>query len=166
LWPKAFIAPNTVEAFDEDSVAHTHRSIFYYSATAGTSGGERHDHVGYCYGWGNDNCTILIIGNVYIVKPDLCCVALPNNSAVPRDWLTVTTWIGKEVVNGINVDHWYGFEHEYWSMSDAPFNGVRYTGPNFKTPRQFTTYDPWLITDLPDSLFDLPQGTDCSQPCP
>jgi len=159
---------NLVVAFDEDSKIHPHQSIFYYKSTAGTNGvaAERHDHIGYCYGWGNENCTILIIGDVYIVKPDMCCVALPGNAGVPRDWLKVATYMGVEAVNGYYVHHWYAFEHEYWSMVDSPNQGIRYSGPNFKTPRQFTNYEPWQLVPLDDELFQLPADRDCSQPCP
>lgn len=163
-------APNTVVAFDESSVPHVHRSIMYYTyhnVSGKWQGAERHDHIGYCYGWGaNDNCTILIIGDVYIIKQDLCCIAMPGNYGVPRNWLSKATWLGQEVVEGQLVNHWYYFDHEYWSQVYAPFEGVRYAGPNFKTPRQYTIYDKWQVTPQPDSLFELPRGRDCSKPCP
>jgi hypothetical protein len=169
FWPKGFVAPNTVIAFDEDSVPHVHQSVFYYSFynySGGMHGAERHDHIGYCYGWGNGNCTILIIGNVYIVSETLCCNALSGNYGVPIGWLQSATWLGEEVVEGKRVNHWYYAEHEYWSNVHAPFEGVRYAGPNFKTPRQFTSYEPWQYGAQDPSLFELPSDRDCSQPCP
>ncbi len=126
-------------------------------------------NVGYCYGWGNNtDCTILIIGNVYIIEPstNLCCNALSGNYGVPIDWLGPATWLGEETVNGVQVNHWYFAEHEYWSNIAEPYEGVRYSGPNFKTPRQFTNYQPWEYGPQDSSLFQLPAGIDCSQPCP
>jgi hypothetical protein len=169
LWPTGFIATNEVVAFDEDSAPHVHRSIFYYSYfnySGGFHGAERHDHIGYCYGWGNNNCTILIIGNVYIISEDLCCNALPGNFGVPVNWLQKSTWLGEEMVNRHRVNHWYYAEHEYWSEADAPYQGIRYAGPNFKTPRQFTNYDRWIVAPQDPSLFKLPENRDCSKPCP
>lgn len=58
---QSFYAPNTITAFDVNSTAHIHKSIMYYYYDNGVKG-ERHDHFGYCYGWGNEDCTILIIG--------------------------------------------------------------------------------------------------------
>lgn len=51
-------------------------------------------------------------------------------------------------------------------MVDPPYEGVRYAGPNFQTPRQFTTYLPWKVQAIDPNLFLLPQGQDCEQPCP
>ena len=163
----------TIVAFDEDNQPHTHRNVFYYAYTNQTSSGrwhglERHDHFGYCYGWaiGQSMCTILITENVYVVAQNLCCLALPGNAGVPRDWLKSATWLGVEQIHGRTVNHWYSFEHEYWSDVNAPYNGVRYSGPKFKTPRQFTDYDAWDISPQDIHLFDLPKNVDCSQPCP
>eukprot|EP01126_Amoeba_proteus_P022644 TRINITY_DN2283_c0_g1_i5.p1 TRINITY_DN2283_c0_g1~~TRINITY_DN2283_c0_g1_i5.p1 ORF type:complete len:160 (-),score=3.62 TRINITY_DN2283_c0_g1_i5:224-703(-) len=157
------MAPNQVTAFDENSEPHIHKSIMFYDWDFK---GERHDHFGYCYGWGNDDCTILIIGNVYIIKKDLCCIAMPGNGAVFPHWLDSATWLGEEVINGQTVNHWYSAEHEYWSQVDPPYHGVRYSGPNFNTPRQFTDYQPWILTNLNQSMFELPSDRDCNQTCP
>lgn len=46
--------------------------------------------------------------SVYIIKKDLCCIAMPANQAVPPNWLSTSTWLGVEVVNGQKVNHWYG----------------------------------------------------------
>lgn len=173
IWPMGFKAPNTIVAFDEDSQAHVHRSMFYYSYTNATTGKwhgvERHDHFGYCYGWDSlvgQNCTILIIGNVYIVGEHFCCNALPGNYGVPRTWLQPSTYLGQEVIDNVPVHHWYFAEHEYWSMVQPPYDGVRYAGPNFKTPRQFTNYDAWQVGPQADSLFELPKDRDCEKACP
>jgi hypothetical protein len=91
---------------------------------------------------------------------------MPGNFGVPINWLTGATWLGIEQIHGRTVDHWYSFEHEYWSEVNEPNNGVRYSGPNFKTPRQFTDYDVWEVSPQDPRLFDLPKDTDCSQPCP
>jgi hypothetical protein len=162
-----------VTAFDEDNEPHIHRSDFYYSYTNQTKSGrwhglERHDHYGYCYGWalGESSCTILITDNVYIVARNLCCLAMAGNFGVRRDWLKTAVWLGVEQINGKTVDHWYAFEHEYWSEVDGSFDGVRYSGPNFKTPRQFTDYDGWRIRPQDAQLFALPLNIDCSQACP
>ncbi|CAF3351128.1 unnamed protein product [Rotaria sp. Silwood1] len=162
-----------VTAFDEDNQPHPHRSVFYYTYTNQTLSGrlhgqERHDHFGYCYGWAlnEPSCTILITDNVYIVARNLCCLAMPGNFGVPIHWLRGATWLGIEQIHGRTVDHWYSHEHEYWSEVDEPRNGVRYSGPNFKTPRQFTDYDAWQIGPQDPRLFDLPENTDCNQSCP
>lgn len=163
----------TVTAFDEDNVPHIHRSTFYYTYTNKTSTGrlhgeERHDHYDYCYGWavGQPSCTILITENVYVIAKNLCCIAMPGNAGVPINWLKGATWLGVEQIHGKNVDHWYSFEHEYWSEVNEPRNGIRYSGPNFKTPRQFTDYDEWKIEPQDPELFLLPKDTDCSKACP
>lgn len=91
---------------------------------------------------------------------------MPDNQAVPPNWLSSSTYLGEEVVDGKRVHHWYGFEHEYWSNVEAPYDGVRYVGPNFKTPRQFTNYHKWVVQPLNASMFQLPEGVDCSKPCP
>jgi len=171
VWPKGFNNTNEVVAFDPDSIPHPHKSIFYYSYyfyNGSYHGAERHDHFGFCYGWGNFDCTILIIGNVYIIANDsrMCCNALSGNYGVPIDWLKHATWIGRETVENKLVDHWYYAEHEYWSDATYPYEGVRYSGPNFNTPRQFTTYQPWKYGDQDSSLFQLPENVDCSGPCP
>eukprot|EP01126_Amoeba_proteus_P022645 TRINITY_DN2283_c0_g1_i7.p1 TRINITY_DN2283_c0_g1~~TRINITY_DN2283_c0_g1_i7.p1 ORF type:complete len:137 (-),score=6.05 TRINITY_DN2283_c0_g1_i7:257-667(-) len=104
VYPQSFMAPNQITAFDENSEPHIHKSVMYYDWDFK---GERHDHFGYCYGWGNDDCTILIIGNVYIIKEDLCCIAMPGNGAVFPHWLDSATWLGEEVINEQRVNHWY-----------------------------------------------------------
>jgi hypothetical protein len=163
----------TIVAFDEDNQPHSHRSTFYYSYTNQTSSGrthglERHDHFGYCYGWAlnEPSCTILITDNVYVVARNLCCLAMAGNFGVPINWLNGATWLGIEQIHGRTVDHWYSFEHEYWSEVNDPRDGVRYSGPNFKTPRQFTDYDVWQVAPQDPRLFDLPRNTDCSKACP
>ncbi|CAF0721043.1 unnamed protein product [Rotaria sordida] len=173
LWPDGFRTQAIITAFDENNQPHAHRSLFYYAYTNKTASGrwqgnERHDHFGYCYGWAlnESSCTILITQDVYIIARNLCCIAMPGNFGVPRDWLKGATWLGIEQIHGRTVDHWYSWEHEYWSEVDEPRNGVRYSGPNFKTPRQFTDYDAWEIAPQDPHLFDLPKNTDCSQPCP
>ncbi|CAF3927884.1 unnamed protein product, partial [Rotaria sp. Silwood1] len=163
----------TVIAFDEENQPHTHRSVFYYSYTNQTSSGrsyaqERHDHLGYCYGWAvnQPSCTILFRDNIYVVAQNLCCIAKQGNYGVSINWLQGATWLGIEQIHGRTVDHWYTFGREYWSEVDEPRNGVRFSGPNLKAPHQFTDYDVWQISRQDPRLFDLPKDTDCSQPCP
>jgi hypothetical protein len=156
-------------AFDDDNVPHVHKSVFYYLYTNVTGrwhGMERHDHFGYCYGWSDKNCTILITNNVYVYNEDLCCMALGGNYGVPITWLKSSHFIGEEIVRGQKVNHWYGHGHEYWSLVDAPNDGVRYSGPNFKTPRQFTDYAKWQKIPIDIKLFALPKDRNCEQPCP
>ncbi|CAF1052752.1 unnamed protein product [Didymodactylos carnosus] len=124
VWPDGFRTDATVIAFDDENEPHSHHSIFYYAylnVSGRWHGMERHDHIGYCYGWSsNRNCTILITNNVYIVgeNNEFCCMALPGNFGVPRTWLKGATWLGEEEIFGQRVNHWYSHDHEYWSRVD------------------------------------------------
>jgi len=164
IWSKSFIAPNWILSFDEDSKPRKTESVMYYRYDSVVHG-ERHDHFNFCYGWGDVNCTLLITDNVYLITAKNCCDVFPKNAAVPPDWLKGGTWIGEEEVHGFRVNHWYMDMHEYWAKVDAPYDGVRYSGPTFATPRQFTNYFGFYNQELASTMFDLPNPS-CRNMCP
>jgi len=171
IWPTQFKAFKEITASDCENQLWRHNSELYYRYDDQVKA-ELHVHINFCFGWyGNPitefNCSYLINGNVYLISPKNCCMAMPGNGAVPPNWLNYGQYLGKEIINGQETNHWYLDRiHEYWADVNPPFDGVRYTSNNFYTPRSISNYKGGFFEEEIDpAMFELPDPERCQQTC-
>jgi len=175
VWPPYFTADFT-EEFYIGFFTLTSKGKYVYDAERQRSRIDRENGVGdrYCgsaYPFRNTPCTHLVRdGMRYLMFPEYkycckCCSDANGCGPIKRDWLSNATYIGQDVIYGIQSNKWNkaGLQNNYYwhTLDDKPLRIYM----EFTNQMTFDTSSYDKSTPVDDALFDFPSDMDCSVGC-